>query len=130
MPPKSAGPTLRKTPTRVEKPWDHEGVWAETEAGVGKTLYDRARETLPLRSHERNDETLYVLAGTRRLEVGPAPGPLEAAELEAGNGYRFPPGTVHRLIGVANCDVLEASTPHLDDVVRLEDRYGRRRPTS
>ncbi len=77
------------------------------------------------RSDERNDEALYALGGTGRLEPGPAPDHLESVDVEAASG-----DTVPRLMGVTNRDVMEASTPHLDDVVLLEDRYGSPSPTS
>ncbi len=128
IPPKPADPTLRQIPTRVDKPWGHELIWAETEEYVGKILHIREGEALSLQYHEQKDETLHVLAGTMRLEAGPTHEDLDTVDLEAGDGYRVRPGTVHRLVAVTDCDVLEASTSHLSDVVRLEDRYGRAPP--
>ena len=82
-------------------------------------------ETLSLQYHRIKDETLHVFHGRIRLEVGDSPDALQVVELGPGQGYRLRPGTVHRLEALESSDVLEASTPHLDDLVRLEDRYGR-----
>ncbi|MBI4540648.1 MAG: cupin domain-containing protein [Gemmatimonadetes bacterium] len=110
---------------RVEKPWGYELIWAETDRYVGKILHVRAGEALSLQYHERKDETIHVLSGGMRFWVGPSADRLEEIELAAGECFRITPGTVHRMEAVTDCDILEASTPHLDDVVRLEDRYGR-----
>ena len=110
---------------RVEKPWGHELIWAETESYVGKVLHIRAGEALSLQFHNRKDETIHLLRGRLRLVVGPSESALQEVVLEAGDGYHIPPGTVHRMEGIEECDVVEASTPQLDDLVRLEDRYGR-----
>lgn len=110
---------------KIEKPWGHELHWADTDLYVGKILHVREGEALSLQYHEVKDETIHVLSGTLRFEAGPSEEELEEHVLEAGEGYRIRPGTVHRMIAVTDCDILEASTPHLDDLVRLEDRYGR-----
>lgn len=110
---------------RVEKPWGHELLWAHTDRYVGKILHIRAGESLSLQYHERKDETLHVLRGELVFRVGPEGEPLREVSLRQGMSYRIVPGTRHRLEAVTDCDLLEASTPELDDVVRLEDRYGR-----
>lgn len=112
-------------PEHVPKPWGHETIWARTDRYVGKILHVRAGESLSLQYHRRKDETIRVLSGTLRLEVGPADGPLTVVELGPGEGWHITPGLRHRMTAVADTDVLEVSTPELDDVVRLEDRYGR-----
>jgi mannose-6-phosphate isomerase len=112
-------------PERVEKPWGYELIWARTERYVGKVLHIEAGHALSLQYHERKDETIHVLRGELRFSVGPAPDRLQTLVLAPGEGYRVRPGTVHRMEAVTDVDVLEASTPELDDVVRLEDRYGR-----
>jgi mannose-6-phosphate isomerase len=112
-------------PTRVEKPWGHELIWASTDAYVGKVLHVVAGHTLSLQYHERKDETIHLLKGRMRFWVGPDAAALEEVELGEGQSYRIRPGTVHRMEAVTDVDILEASTPELDDVVRLEDRYGR-----
>lgn len=116
---------MRTTPERVEKPWGYELIWAETADYVGKVLHVEAGEILSLQYHEIKEETLHVFRGRVRLEVGPSADALETVEMGPGDGYHLPPGTVHRLEALESSDVLEASTPHLDDLVRLEDRYGR-----
>jgi mannose-6-phosphate isomerase-like protein (cupin superfamily) len=92
---------------------------------VGKILHVNAGEALSLQYHREKDETLYVLSGYVRMEVGPSPDNLEVVELRAGDAMRLRPGTVHRMEALEDSDVLEVSTPHLDDLVRLDDRYGR-----
>ena len=113
------------SPRRVEKPWGWELVWAETEHYAGKLLFVRAGEALSLQYHERKDESWLVREGRARLELGQIEGDLEAVEIRAGDAFRFPPGTVHRVTALEDTLVLEVSTSHLDDVVRVEDRYGR-----
>lgn len=116
---------MRTKPRRVEKPWGYELVWAETDDYVGKLLHIQAGEALSLQYHEVKDETIYVLSGEMIFVVGPSVDELEELRMTADDAYRVVPGTVHRMIAVTDCDLLEASTPHLQDVVRLEDRYGR-----
>jgi len=110
---------------RVDKPWGYELIWAETDRYVGKILHVRAGEALSLQLHREKDETMYVLTGRVRLSLGPAADRLERLELHPGQAVHLPPGTVHRVEAIEDTDLLEASTPHLDDLVRLEDRYGR-----
>ncbi|MCS7007734.1 MAG: cupin domain-containing protein [Thermoleophilia bacterium] len=116
---------FRSHPRRVEKPWGWELVWAETDAYVGKLLFVRAGHALSLQLHEVKDESWLVREGRALLELGERDGGLEAVEIGPGDAFRFPPGTVHRVTALEDTLVLEVSTPHLDDVVRLEDRYGR-----
>ena len=114
---------------RVDKPWGHELIWAHTDQYVGKVLHIKAGEALSLQYHQRKDETIHVLRGRMLYRVGTlrngATPELKEFELNEGESYRNVPGTVHQMIAVTDCDLLEASTPHLDDVVRLKDRYGR-----
>jgi mannose-6-phosphate isomerase len=116
---------FRTAPRRVEKPWGWELVWAEAEAYVGKLLFVRAGQALSLQYHEVKDESWLVHEGRARLELATVGEELEAVEIAAGDAFRFRPGTVHRITALEDTLVLEVSTPHLDDVVRLEDRYGR-----
>ena len=92
---------------------------------MGKILHVNAGEALSLQYHREKDETIYVLSGYVRMEVGPSPEELEAVELRVGDAMRLRPGVVHRMEALEDSDVLEASTPHLEDLVRLDDRYGR-----
>jgi mannose-6-phosphate isomerase len=114
-------------PEKVEKPWGYELIWSKTEHYAGKILFVRAGESLSLQFHKVKDEAWYVLSGRAELELG-APGErmLNSEIVGAGAAFHFPPGTVHRLTAVEDTTILEASTPQLDDVVRLEDRYGRK----
>jgi mannose-6-phosphate isomerase len=113
-------------PEKVEKPWGHEVIWAKTERYVGKTLFLKAGESLSLQFHKVKDEAWYVLSGRAEIELG-APGErmLNSEVVGPGAAFHFPPGTVHRVQAVEDTTILEVSTPHLDDIVRLEDRYGR-----
>lgn len=116
-------PTLQ--PTRVDKPWGHEIIWADTDRYVGKVLHVKAGHALSLQYHERKDETIHLLRGEMRFWAGDSAEALEEVRLREGESFRIRPGTVHRMEAVTDVDILEASTPDLDDVVRLEDRYGR-----
>ena len=112
-------------PRRVEKPWGWELIWAHSEHYCGKVLFVRAGESLSLQYHEVKDESWYVQEGRSALELGEVGGPLETVEIAAGDCFRFRPHTVHRVTALEDTLVLEVSTPHLDDVVRLADAYGR-----
>jgi quercetin dioxygenase-like cupin family protein len=111
-------------PIRVEKPWGHELIWARTERYVGKILHINKGQALSLQYHERKDETVHVLTGRMRFQVGEGD-KLEERLLGPGESFHIYPFLRHRMIAETDCDILEASTPELDDVVRLEDRYGR-----
>ena len=116
---------MRVEARRVDKPWGHELIWAHTDHYVGKILHIKAGESLSLQYHERKDETIHVLRGRMVFLVGRGEEELKRVELEEGMSFRIQPGTRHRMEAITDCDLLEASTPDLDDVVRLEDRYGR-----
>jgi mannose-6-phosphate isomerase len=113
------------TPRRVDKPWGWELVWAETEKYAGKLLFVRAGEALSLQYHEVKEESWLVREGRARLELGELGGELDLRELAPGDAFHIRPGTVHRLTALEDTLVIEVSTPELDDVVRLGDRYGR-----
>ncbi len=109
---------------RVDKPWGHELIWAHTDRYVGKVLSIRAGHKLSRQYHERKEETLFVTKGTMLLEVGPASA-IERKVMSPGDVFHVAPGTIHRMIAETDVEVMEVSTPELDDVVRLEDAYGR-----
>jgi dTDP-4-dehydrorhamnose reductase/mannose-6-phosphate isomerase-like protein (cupin superfamily) len=115
----------RQEVRRVDKPWGHEVIWAQTDRYVGKVLFIRAGERLSLQYHEKKDETVYVMSGKMVFEVGPKDGPREDLVMKAGDSFHITPYTVHRMIAIEDTHVLEASTTELNDVVRLEDKYGR-----
>jgi len=110
----------------VPKPWGHEIIWAVTEHYVGKILHVKAGEKLSVQYHVQKDETVYLLSGEMRYWVQlPGEPAMRDMHLTTGQSFRITPGTIHSIEAVTDCDVLEASTPHLDDVVRLKDVYGR-----
>ena len=109
---------------RVDKPWGYELIWAHAERYVGKILHVSRGHALSRQYHRVKDETVHLLSGSMRFEFDAGGGPRELV-LRPGDSMRIRPGTVHRMVALEDCDVLEASTPELDDVVRLEDRYGR-----
>jgi len=111
---------------RVEKPWGWELIWAEAEDYVGKILFVRAGQSLSLQFHNVKDESWYVQEGQAKLELGDSgQAVLNTEVIGPGRCFRFRPGTVHRVTALEDTTIIEVSTPHLDDVVRLEDRYGR-----
>ena len=110
---------------RVEKPWGYELIWAHTDTYVGKELFVREGHALSLQYHERKDETIYVQQGRVEFQIGPAGGELQTEVVGPGRSFHLVPGTVHRMLALEDSLLLEVSTPDLDDVVRLEDRYGR-----
>ena len=113
-------------PRRVEKPWGWELIWAHADAYVGKILFVKEGESLSLQFHREKDESWYVESGRARLEVGEAgQEALDEEIVTAGSCFRFRAGTVHRVTAIEDTTILEVSTPQLDDVVRLEDAYGR-----
>ena len=110
----------------VKKPWGHETIWAHTDRYVGKILHIKAGHALSVQYHQRKDETVYLLTGQLKYWVKlDCEEDLKDMRLNAGDAFRITPGTIHYMEAVTDCDVLEASTPELDDVVRLKDRYGR-----
>ena len=113
-------------PRRVDKPWGSELIWAVAESYVGKILSVKGGHSLSLQFHREKDESWYVLEGRAEVEIGGAGERVTRSEVVgAGAAFRLRPGTVHRIRALEDTRVLEVSTPHLDDVVRLEDAYGR-----
>ncbi len=112
---------------KVDKPWGHEIWWARTERYVGKILHVKAGESLSLQYHHVKDETILIQSGKLLFETKPAgdAGELRRIEMNPGDVFHITPGTVHRMTGITDVDIIEVSTPELEDVVRLEDRYGR-----
>jgi mannose-6-phosphate isomerase len=114
-------------PRRVDKPWGYELIWAVTDAYVGKVLFVRAGESLSLQFHRKKDESWLVQSGRAKLELGSAGDAMLKVEvIGPGASFRLLPGTVHRVTALEDTTILEVSTSELDDVVRLEDRYGRK----
>ena len=118
--------TGRVTVTHVPKPWGYEIIWAKTDQYVGKILHVNAGEQLSVQYHNHKDETVYLLTGEMNYWVKvPGSDELRDMKLKKGESFRVAPLTVHYIHAITDCDILEASTAHLDDVVRLKDRYGR-----
>ena len=109
---------------RVDKPWGYELIWAETPRYVAKILHINKGFRLSRQYHEVKVETLYLEAGRAALELGSEPN-LRVVTLEHGDTHHIAPTTVHRLIAIETSRIFEVSTPELDDVVRLDDEYGR-----
>ena len=116
-------------PTRVEKPWGYELIWALTDKYCGKVLHVRAGEQLSLQFHRVKDEAWFFVEGRAELEVAGAGEAVTAMEIVGPSAaFHFAPGTVHRVRALEDTIIFEVSTPEIDDVVRLEDRYGREIP--
>jgi mannose-6-phosphate isomerase len=112
--------------TRVDKPWGYELIWARTDVYVGKVLFVRAGHSLSLQFHRVKDEAWYVQSGRAKLELGDVGDAVLKDEVVGpGAAFHYVPGTVHRVTALEDTTILEVSTPQLDDVVRLEDAYGR-----
>ena len=114
-----------KLPVRVDKPWGYEIWYAWTDRYVGKILHVRRGHRLSLQYHREKDEASYVLRGRLLLTTGPTEDRLAVTEIGQGHAWRNPPGQIHTIEAIEDSDVLEVSTPELDDVVRLRDLYGR-----
>ncbi len=118
--------------TRVAKPWGHETIWAHSERYVGKILHINAGHELSVQYHNRKDETVHLLSGeiVYRVQKDPNDDALDDVQLRVGESFRITPGTIHQMVALTDCDVLEVSTPEVDDIVRLSDKYGREGTTA
>jgi len=115
----------RREDTRVSKPWGYEDRWAITDRYLGKILHINAGEALSLQYHHAKDECILVVKGEMDLDLEDGSGQLVSHRLKEGDSVHVTPGRRHRMTAVTDVDVFEVSTPEIDDVVRLEDRYGR-----
>lgn len=122
-PPREPGTTDGEV-VRVDKPWGYELIWAKTDRYVGKVIHVTAGHALSLQYHHRKDETILLWRGRLLFERRDG-GQVNRWEMRPGERVHVAPGTVHRMTAIEDADVIEVSTPELDDVVRLEDRYGR-----
>jgi mannose-6-phosphate isomerase-like protein (cupin superfamily) len=112
-------------PRRVEKPWGHEEIWAETDRYVGKILVIEAGRRLSFQYHEVKDEWIRVLAGRLLLTLEDDRGEIVERELGPGEAAHVAPLRRHRYAAIERAELIEVSTPELTDVVRLEDDFGR-----
>ena len=115
----------RAEDSRVDKPWGYEIRWAVTSRYLGKIIHVKKGEALSLQYHEVKDEWLLVRQGAVDIDIGGLEGTLERVRMREGDSVHLPPRTRHRITAVEDADIFEVSTPEIDDVVRLEDRYGR-----
>ena len=115
---------------RVEKPWGHELIWASTERYAGKLLVIEAGQRLSLQRHEIKDESILVVSGRLELTLEDASGAIQVEELGPGDHRHVPPGRIHRFSALERCELIEVSSPELDDVIRLEDDFGRQGTTA
>jgi len=113
-----------RPPRRIKKPWGYEIIWAITNKYAGKILHIRRGEALSLQSHRKKDESIYLYSGALMIELEKN-GRIVATRIGQGSAVRITPGMKHRLTALRTSTVFEVSTPHLSDVVRFEDRYGR-----
>jgi quercetin dioxygenase-like cupin family protein len=121
----SGGPPDPDAARRVEKPWGHELIWAHTDRYVGKVLVIEAGKRLSLQRHEVKDESILVTSGRLRLTLEDESGTIRVEELGPGDHRHVPTGRIHRYEAIERTELMEVSTPDLDDVVRLEDDFGR-----
>jgi mannose-6-phosphate isomerase-like protein (cupin superfamily) len=117
----------KNTMKKIEKPWGHEEIWALTDKYVGKILHILSGHKLSLQYHIKKEETFRILNGTMDLQIGSGMNE-QILRMNSGDIFHCPPGTIHRMIALTDVDILEVSTTELDDVVRLEDSYGRANP--
>lgn len=111
---------------KIDKPWGYEIIYSVTDKYVGKVLHINKGEALSLQYHRQKDETIFIQKGRIQFATAPSAGePLREDTMEEGQSFHITPGLVHRMTALEDTDILEVSTPELDDVVRLEDRYGR-----
>ncbi|MFZ9595794.1 MAG: cupin domain-containing protein [Bdellovibrionia bacterium] len=117
--------TKKKDTLRVEKPWGFELIWAKTDKYAGKILHISKGHKLSLQYHQKKEETIFLHSGKMTLVFEGPDGSLQEVLMNPGDSHHIPVGKKHRMIALEDCDVLEVSTAELDDVVRLEDGYGR-----
>jgi mannose-6-phosphate isomerase len=111
--------------TLVQKPWGWEDRFAITDRYLGKVIHVNPGEMLSLQYHQRKDETIYIVRGVLDLQLENDGGAIETHRLTPGMSMRIVPGRKHRMVAIEECEFFEVSSPEIDDVVRLEDKYGR-----
>jgi mannose-6-phosphate isomerase len=114
----------------VKKPWGWENRFAITDRYLGKVIHINRGEMLSLQYHRQKDETLYIVSGVMELQLEDSQGRMQSHRMTPGMSRRILPGRRHRMVGIENCEFFEVSSPEIDDVVRLEDKYGRQGTTS
>ncbi len=109
----------------VNKPWGYELRWAITDRYLGKLIHVNQGHQLSLQYHVEKDESIFVQSGVLDLVLENTHGQLETHRLDAGMSAHIRPGFRHRFVAVEDVDLFEVSSPEIDDIVRLEDDYGR-----
>ncbi len=112
-------------PRRVAKPWGEELIWALTDRYCGKRITIETGKRLSLQVHERKDEWVFVMSGRLRLHLEDDAGVVRVEELGAGESRHVPVGRRHRFEAAERVELIEVSTPEIDDVIRIEDDFGR-----
>jgi len=110
---------------RVPKPWGHELIWTQTDHYVGKLIVIEAGKRLSLQKHLRKDESILVVSGRLNLSLEDQDGKIEQIEMGPGDHHRIPVGRIHRFAAIERTELVEVSTPELDDVIRIDDDFGR-----
>jgi mannose-6-phosphate isomerase len=110
---------------RVDKPWGNELIWVLTDRYCGKIITIETGKRLSLQRHQRKDEAVLVLSGRMRLHLEDESGTIQPIDLGPRDSLRVPAGRIHRFEALERCELVEVSTPELDDVERLEDDFGR-----
>ncbi len=116
---------MTESARRVDKPWGHEIIWAVADRYVGKILVIEAGRRLSLQKHALKDEWIFVREGRLQLTLEDEAGVVRVEELGPGDDRHVPTGRIHRYEAIERCELIEVSTPELDDVIRLEDDFGR-----
>ena len=121
----TSGPVSAAGSGRVEKPWGYELRWAVTDRYAGKLIHIERGHQLSLQYHVQKEESIHMASGVIDLVLESDNGEIETTRLTAGMSAHIRPGRRHRFIAVEDADIIEVSSPEIDDVVRIEDRYGR-----
>jgi mannose-6-phosphate isomerase len=121
----AAEPVLSSGAGRVDKPWGYELRWAITDRYLGKLIHINSGHSLSLQYHVQKDESIFVTGGVLDLVLEDDSGTVNIHRLTPGMSARIRPGRRHRFVAVEDTDLFEVSSPEIDDVVRIEDAYGR-----
>ena len=122
---KSESPITKATDGKVDKPWGYELRWAITDRYLGKLIHIDGGHSLSLQYHVQKDESIFIASGLLELVLEDDTGEVRTHRLSPGMSARVRPGRKHRFVAVEDTELFEVSSPEIDDVVRLEDEYGR-----
>ena len=116
---------IRADVTRVDKPWGHEPDGRPRIATSATSCTSTRASRYRSNSTCKKDESQLLVRGAIDIELGGADGKLETFRMTAGDNLHIPPGTRHRITAVEDTEIFEVSTAEMNDIVRLEDKYGR-----